>query len=797
MISTTPNLATYAAYMRQHALRELAEENVRRLVALEAPLLKAFAHLTPEAFLELVASGLETFLSALEEGRAVEAAAENLRLWEADRLPGVSRDSMAPSDMVLVGAAQKQALLRFIDRVAPDATGAIALALALEAFYTTTQVAAFEAFTRLREAEARRLVARQAEREALLANAQALGNFGSWEWDIETDTVSWSDQLHRIYGLVPGECVLNFETFLQRLHPDDRAQTQAALRQALETASPFAFAERIIRPDGAMRILESTGEVLADAAGKPYLVRGVCQDVTERRQLDERLHTAQEALQAQAGALGQQRSFLAGIFENMPGGIAILDRQLVFQSVNAAYAQLVGRPPEAFLDRYVYDVFPGGESQVGPVFDRVLQTGEAFTAYSFPFTINEAAGPRETFWDFTYAPIRDGAGAVSGILAFCFEVTPRVKLEQEMAEHQALSERMIQNAPGGIAFLDSELVFRRLNHAYAHLLGMTVDQVLDRSLFDVFPGSTDAVEALMREVMATGVPYQSSNYLFTYFLDGEEKRTYWDFTYQPVRDQAGKTGILIMNTEVSHRQERERLQAEQIDQLRALDRYKDEFLSVISHELRTPLNFITGFASTLEDEVQGPLNEAQRVAVGKILSGSDRMLMLVDDLLDFAKLQSGRFEIAPEPTPYAGLVEEVLGLLGPLADQKGLTLGVASLPDCAPVVDPSRIAQVLTNLVGNAIKFTDAGGDIRVQAFVRDGRLVTEVTDTGWGIAPEDVPKLFQRFQQLDMSHTRKAGGTGLGLAIAKALVESHGGSIGVESAPGRGSTFWFSLPLR
>jgi signal transduction histidine kinase len=232
------------------------------------------------------------------------------------------------------------------------------------------------------------------------------------------------------------------------------------------------------------------------------------------------------------------------------------------------------------------------------------------------------------------------------------------------------------------------------------------------------------------------------------------------------------------------------------EQLRQADRYKDEFLSVISHELRTPLNFITGFASVLADEISGPLNPAQRAQMANILNGADRMLLLVNDLLDFAKLHSGKFDLAPAPTAYAPLVHEAIALMAPIAAQKGVTLTAGDVASRVIPCDGGRLIQVLTNLLSNAIKFTEPGGRVTVHASLRGAEVLTRVADTGCGIAAADVPKLFHRFQQLEMGSTRKAGGTGLGLAISKALVEAHGGHIGVESTLGVGSTFWFSLPL-
>ena len=238
------------------------------------------------------------------------------------------------------------------------------------------------------------------------------------------------------------------------------------------------------------------------------------------------------------------------------------------------------------------------------------------------------------------------------------------------------------------------------------------------------------------------------------------------------------------------------LAADMTAELREADRAKDDFLSVISHEPRTPLNFITGFGSILEDEVAGPLNSKQQEYLRKMLLGAERMLVLVNDLLDFAKIQAGKLDMLPTPTDFAPLVEEVHATLTPLAEQKNLTLATDVPTDLVLNVDGPRIVQVLSNLVGNSIKFTPPGGHIRI-ASRRDGNdLLTEVTDTGIGISAADQSKLFTRFRQLDMSSTRQVGGTGLGLSISKAIVEGHGGHIGVRSEKGKGSTFWFRLPL-
>ena len=225
------------------------------------------------------------------------------------------------------------------------------------------------------------------------------------------------------------------------------------------------------------------------------------------------------------------------------------------------------------------------------------------------------------------------------------------------------------------------------------------------------------------------------------------------------------------------------------------NRHKDEFLNVISHELRTPLNFIMGFGSILEDEVAGALNDQQHVYLQKMMTGSERMLTLINDLLDFAKIQAGRLQLDITSTEFAPLVEEVAEALRPLAERKGVAVASRLAWEGRVRADGVRVVQVLTNLVGNAIKFTPEGGEITIEARREGDAVKVEIADTGVGIGSADLERVFEKFQQVDMSATRRAGGTGLGLSISRALVEAMGGQIGVESQLGKGSTFWFTLP--
>lgn len=229
--------------------------------------------------------------------------------------------------------------------------------------------------------------------------------------------------------------------------------------------------------------------------------------------------------------------------------------------------------------------------------------------------------------------------------------------------------------------------------------------------------------------------------------------------------------------------------------LKNLDRLRTQFVNAVSHELRIPLTSIIGYTEFLEDGLGGPLTAKQAEFVAQIRQGALRLSRLVDDLLDFARLEAGTFALRLEKADFCAKVREVLESFQPQAQEAGLDLSATLPPE--PVIvqmDAHRVGQILSNLVGNAIKFTGPGGRITVSVQVRDGWVRCEVADTGPGIAEEDLPRLFKPFSQLGAG--KKMGGTGLGLSITRSLVEAHGGRVGVRSKLGEGSVFWFELPL-
>ena len=368
----------------------------------------------------------------------------------------------------------------------------------------------------------------------------------------------------------------------------------------------------------------------------------------------------------------------------------------------------------------------------------------------------------------------------------------------EGEQGQAIVEAIVTSVPIAIAYLDRDLVFVRSNPAHCKLLGLPADRIIGRKVSELPNEIEKATEAQMRTVLTSGQSLHEAAIPFTMTgAQGEPRLSYWDFTFIPVLRDEEVVGLIIVADDVSDRVQGERLQREKIEALRQADRLKDQFLGILSHELRTPINAITGFGSLLTDEIAGPLNKTQHEYLQKMLAGAETLLSLINDLLDMSRIQAGKFELFKEPMRFDMAARHVIDSLAPLAGKKALEVRdevPEDLPDV--IADRQRVVQILTNLVGNAIKFTPVGGRIVLRACIEASHLRCEVEDTGIGIAPQHMSKLFNPFTQADMSNTRQAGGTGLGLSICKALVEAHGGEIGVTSQVARGSVFWFTLPL-
>lgn len=276
-------------------------------------------------------------------------------------------------------------------------------------------------------------------------------------------------------------------------------------------------------------------------------------------------------------------------------------------------------------------------------------------------------------------------------------------------------------------------------------------------------------------------------------------------TASPIRDEAGRViGIFAVVRDITAQKRLEHeLRTKNVELARQnrkveeANRVKNEFLANMSHELRSPLNGIIGFAELMHDGKLGPVSEQHKEYLADILSSGKHLLQLINDVLDVARIESGRVEFRPEPVLLSRLVREVVDVLHAIAVEKGVTVRTDVPADLdAATLDPARFKQVLYNYLSNALKFTPDQG--RVEVRIRPdglGCFRLEVEDTGIGVPPEEIPKLFAQFRQVESSAARRFQGSGLGLALTRRIVEAQGGAVGVASELGEGSLFYATLP--
>lgn len=501
--------------------------------------------------------------------------------------------------------------------------------------------------------------------------------------------------------------------------------------------------------------------------------------------------------------LSHQRNFLADMLDSLPGGVLVIDCEFRIRMTNARYAEAFGRVPEDLVGQYLFETFPGTEEQHGALLRGEMDAGKVATFYSFPWIFQHEGQTVETFWDFTGRPLYDMNGRPDGYLVLCFEVTPRVLLERQLAEkaqevtrQNAFLRTIVENVPAGVSYVGADHRYRWLNDRASEIIGLTKEALLGRTIREVMPHLPDddsflegALRGERQELSAVPVPL---------IRDGKEEVVYLDVTAAPIMGpDGGIEGVLQGAVDVTGRVERERAQAGQVAALREASILKDEFLAIVSHELRTPLAVILNAAAILTKGRAGALTPDQARFSAMILDQVAHLRRLVDDLLDLQKLQTGGVDIELKEDDLLPLLQVEMANHGLVFQERGQTFE-CTLPQepLWAAFDADRIRQVLQNLLGNAAKFTPEGGLVSLRAGRRGAMVFFEVCDSGIGIASEDHDRIFDKFVQLETGAERRTGGAGLGLAIARSIIEGgHGGSLQLRSRPGEGSCFTVELP--
>jgi PAS domain S-box-containing protein len=633
--------------------------------------------------------------------------------------------------------------------------------------------------TERKEAERRIIASRSRFRDLV-----ELLPLGVWEMDRDLKTTFINKYIIEAIGISEEEIANNNTTLSNRSEsfiPEDRERIKENCQRILsgEQLGPTEYT--VLRRDG------TTFPAMIYSApivrqGETAGLRSVVIDITEQKQAQE-------------------------IFETMslhsPVGMYIVqDGKFVF--VNPQFASDVGANENRILGtKAISRVISEDREEVRQNAIEMLK-GKRTTPYEYRIT--NRAGKTKWFME-TVAPIQyQGRRAVLGSV---LDVTERKQNEERLRETRRRFRDLVNLLPLSVTEIDAKGNITFANKKAIDESGYTEEELrtTPRNPLDSFiPEDHERVkENIQRILNGENLGHVE------YTQQRRDGSTYPVITYSARIVQDGKAaGLRTVTIDVTEQKEaeqeiaRKNRELEKVNaQLMEVDRLKSIFLSSMSHELRTPLNAIIGFTSLILDGMTGDINEEQREQLTLVKSSSNHLLSLINDVLDISKIEAGKIELSIEEFALNEVVSEVIDLMTPATQKKGIELISETDGDIQVHTDRRRLKQVLINLAGNAVKFTEQGsvritaGLYKEKGHIHDDSLEIHVIDTGIGIKREDIDKLFAPFQQVDGSLTRRFEGTGLGLHHSKKILNMLGGNIWVKSRYGKGSDFSFILPLK
>ncbi|MES2523549.1 MAG: ATP-binding protein [Gemmatimonadota bacterium] len=560
---------------------------------------------------------------------------------------------------------------------------------------------------------------------------------------------------------------------------------------------------RIRRPDGTEVVAVGTARPVLGGAGEQLGAVLTVRDDTLRVEA-ERAHAEAEAARQEVEG---ERARSAGILETMADAHFVLDRDYRFVSVNAASERLLLRTREEMIGRSIWEAFP---EAVGTAFEtayrRVVEE-RVHVHFSSDFTDDLV----DIVPEVDAYPTVDG-----GVAVFWRDISPRVRAEAALRASEQRLRDVFEQAPIAVAVMSGpEHIYTAVSPMYAKTPGLG-RPLLGRSMRDAFPEVVGKgyIEA-MDEVYRTGVPFAATERLVALTrADGTLEDRFFNIGYQPLRDGDGHVYAVASvaydvtdQVRARHEIDAARVESERLRAVaEAANAAKRDFLSTMSHELRTPLHAISGYTELLTLGLRGPVTDQQKQDLERIRRASQHLLALVTDVLNFARLDAGQLEYNLDDVEFATVLADLEPMIGHQLASKGISFdhdGCApDTPDKPHLVrtDPEKLRQILINLLTNAIKFTDVGGRVTLSCHTDwdAGVVRVRVTDTGRGIPPDQLGRIFEPFVQVDRnSMSGSQQGVGLGLSISRDLARGMGGDLIVESTVGEGSTFTLVLPQR
>lgn len=540
-------------------------------------------------------------------------------------------------------------------------------------------------------------------------------------------------------------------------------------RQVMETGEALTpYDNQLVDGDGQLRDLMSAKDPLRDLSGEVIGVVSTSIDITERKRAER--------------ALQESEARIKTILDTVPAMINVQNRDGRYEMSNRFHSEFFGHEPDALIGKSPEILGEEHAQQVKDINRSVMENGEIYPPYDYQMP--DAKGRLRDLLT-TKVPLKDLSGKIIGVISTAIDITERKHADEALRQGELRTRTIVNNVIDGIITINERGIIQSVNTATTKIFGYSEENLLGQN-----------VSFLAAE------PYRSAHdrYLANYLTTNEPKIIGSVREVEGMRSNGQRFPMELAVTEVELGDERIFIGiVRDITQRKEMERMKSEFISTVSHELRTPLTSIRGSLGLITGGAIGDVPENALDLINLAEKNTGRLILLVNDILDMEKIESGSLEFNFEPLDLSELVKNQLDANRGYADEFEVKFVLADdQPGMMVSGDEERLNQVLANLLSNAAKFSPKGKKVEVAVSPYEENLRVSVTDQGPGIPKEFQDNVFGRFTQADSSDTRQTGGTGLGLNISKSIIDKHGGEIGFKTkTKGKtGTTFFFELPI-
>ena len=613
-----------------------------------------------------------------------------------------------------------------------------------------------------------------------LRRGQIFANLGTWDWDIHNGDLFWSERIAPLFGYPAGDLETSYDNFISCIHPDDRQKVINAVNNCIDHGIPYEIEHRVVWPDGTVRWLLERGDVVRDDDDNATQMLGVVQDIDDRKRAELVLAERERQLR-EAQTLARFGNWMADL---TTGELYWSDE----------IYRIFGHEPGSFapsVEAFQSMVHPDDRAQVYKSEKLAEQTGHHDVIHRIVLPDGSIRHVHELAQAET-----DADGKLLRLTGTVQDITERVEAEARIHETEQRFAFAVEGAGDGVWDWDLSTNNMQFSRLYMEMLGYAENELpqnADTWINSIHPDDM----ALAQQKLQDYLENRESVYVNELRLrckDGSYKWILCRGTTVRRNNEGKSTRMIGIHSDITERKQAEQALVTARDEADRANQAKSDFLSSMSHELRTPMNAILGFGQLME--LNDTLPDEHKDYAQEILKAGNHLLELINDILDLAKVESGRIELSLEPVDVAPLITECLNLITSLADKRKIKLSHNLLNGAAVRADRIRLKQVLLNLLSNAIKYNREGGNVIIEVQPKGTEsLHIRITDTGQGIPAERMTELFQPFNRLDAEDSNTEG-TGIGLTITRRIIEIMGGNINVESEVGVGSTFWIELPL-